>query len=119
MGGISIARRWSRAAAASEGVASERSETRRPEPLVGIKKVIGTRETGDRNGCLSRSCAFCHPFHGFHVFYYQKRGFRLRPAGYAETGTPLAMDMSPTYVGYKFRSLSLANCSPNSNLESF
>ena len=47
---------------------------------------------------------FCHPFHGFHIFYYQTRGFRLRPAGYAETGTPLAMDMSPTYVGYKFRS---------------
>ena len=46
-GDIPIARRWSRAAAASEGVASERSETRRPEPLVGIKKVIGTRETGD------------------------------------------------------------------------
>ena len=45
----------------------------------------------------------CHPFHGFHIFYYQTRGFRLRPAGYAETGTPLAMDMSPTDVGYKFR----------------
>ena len=26
------------------------------------------------------------------------------------------MDMSPTYVGYKFRSLALANSSPNSNL---
>ena len=46
-GDIPIARRWSRAAAACEGVARERSETRRPEPLVGIKKVIGTRETGD------------------------------------------------------------------------
>ncbi|MBP3500046.1 MAG: hypothetical protein J6J97_08165, partial [Akkermansia sp.] len=29
---------------------------------------------------------------------------------------PLAMDMSPTYVGYKFRSLALANCPTNSNL---
>ena len=26
------------------------------------------------------------------------------------------MDMSPTDVGYKFRSLPLANCPPNSNL---
>ena len=30
--------------------------------------------------------------------------------------TPLAMDMSPTYVGYKFRSLALAYGSPNPNL---
>mgnify|MGYP003538519836 CR=1 FL=1 len=30
--------------------------------------------------------------------------------------TPLAMDMSPTYVGYKFRSLALANCPTNSDL---
>ena len=29
------------------------------------------------------------------------------------------MDMSPTYVGYKFRSLTLANCPTNSNLSSF
>ncbi|MBP3499803.1 MAG: hypothetical protein J6J97_06930, partial [Akkermansia sp.] len=29
---------------------------------------------------------------------------------------PLAMDMSPTYVGYKFRSLALANCPPISHL---
>mgnify|MGYP006370025321 CR=1 FL=1 len=28
------------------------------------------------------------------------------------------MDMSPTYVGYKFRSLALANCPTNSNLSS-
>ena len=42
------------------------------------------------------------------MFFITKRG------AYA-----LAMDMSPTYVGYKFRSLALANCSPNSNLESF
>ncbi len=26
------------------------------------------------------------------------------------------MDMSPTYVGYKFRLLALANCPTNSNL---
>ena len=43
------------------------------------------------------------------MFFITKRG------AYA----PMAMDMSPTYVGYKFRSLALANCSPNSNLESF
>ena len=29
------------------------------------------------------------------------------------------MDMSPTYVDYKFRSLALASGSPNSNLVSF
>ena len=92
-GDIPIARRWS-TPRGSVGCGTPRRN----------KKVIGTRETGDRRRSSMICNRFCHPFHGFHIFYYQTRGFRLRPAGYAETGTPLAMDMSPTYVGYKFRS---------------
>ena len=44
-GDISIARGGAASAAASEGVASERSETRRPEPLVN-KKTIRAPTTG-------------------------------------------------------------------------
>ena len=45
------------------------------------------------------------------------QGFRLRPAGYAETGTPWAIELTAPPVGGAQNSARLR--SPNSNLFSF
>ena len=49
----------------------------------------------------------CHPasWRGSGLFFRQTQGFRLRPAGYAETGTPWAME-SVALTGSEFLGLS-------------